>query len=572
MREGRSFNETKLSNYEVTMSFPMETGWPLTFRLQIPTVMSVNGKLKTKSESDSGNQSPIPKSATVSAKIRLIYGMKIQKRLSFVVPFENQEYMVGVDKNLQIHLPVRSEIEFDRKKKEAVLRLQPIGDEQEYKVLQYKTEPFTSKHDILSLQPVQKDVNTHTIHKDRATSSQIEISDKQNQQRLQFHWERQPSRSNDNQANENRHLREKAMDAANKLMRSMAVLYNPNEPEKSEYEKYSVKVASKSDISAEVKVSYDSLTTESSSKADDSDSWSPKAKVPNLESSLNEQDRKHKLLKEASKNINSATAKAVDISLELTGGVQTSASVTAAISSSNVDEKSRLLVFASAKTNEDKDYYLAAGLEARSPNTDSLDYEESLKANTPRELSGEIQYGRGTDRNNEQSQNKIKIQGRAEQSEERKKEIRLSRDAQTCSKQENQNGNKMSKSCQKVNQRASNVDKGELTIKFEKESAAKEAAMSVLDTVASISQNILTVEKDRQDKEEKNEIKVTFEMLSKDKKMDVTVKTPEGKLRFKKVLNVQSNDNDEELEDEMTTSKYFIYYNLTKLTKLSSII
>ncbi|XP_011500236.1 PREDICTED: vitellogenin-like [Ceratosolen solmsi marchali] len=554
MKEGRSFNETKLSNYEVTMSFPMETGWPLTFTLQIPTVMSVNGKLKTKSENDSGNQSPIPKSATISGKMRFIYAMKIQKRLSFVVPFESQEYTVGVDRNLQIHLPVRSEIEFDRKKQEAVLRLQPIGDEQEYKVLQYKTQPFTSKHDILSLQPVQTDRNTHTIHKDRATSSQIEFNDKHNQQRLQFHWERQPSRSNDNQANENRHLREKAMDAANKLARSMAILYNPNEPEKSEYEKYSVKVASKSDISAEMRISYDSLTSENSNKADDSDSWSPKAKVPNLESNLNEQERKHKLLKEAAKNINFANAKAVDISLEVTGGVQTSATVTVAASSSNIDEKSRFLVVASAKTNEGKDYYLSAGFEARSPNTDSLDYEESLKANTPRELDGEIQYGKGSDRNNEQSQNKIRIQGKAKLSEERKKEIRLSRDAQFCSKQESQNGNKMSKSCQKVNQRASTVDKGELTIKFEKESTAKEMAMSVLDTVESISQNVITVEKDRQDKEDKNEIKVAFEMLSKDRKMDVTVKTPEGKLRLKKIYNIQNNDNDEELEDEIMTN------------------
>lgn len=553
MKKGADFDDTKWSNYEVTMSFPTETGLPLTFQLKAPMIMSVSGQSKAKTESESDNKSSIPRSATASAKIRFVYGMKLQKRLSFVTPFESQEYIAGIDRDIQVHVPVRSEMEFDKEKKEVRVKFQPNEDAKEFKVLQYKTQPFTSKHDILSLQPVSNDKSTHTINKSKSTSSQLEMSDKSNQQKLQFKWERQNEQ--ESKKNENREdKRRNEMEAATSLAQSIASLYIPTASPKQEYEKYSIKVTPSSDTSAEMKVSYDSSTSESNNNSDDSESSSPNAKATHVEKNSNERERKQKLLREASKNINSAKADAVDFSLQLNGPTQSSLTVTAAIGRSNVDKKSRALFIASVKNQDGQDRHLSAAIESKAPNVESLDFEETLKANTRREIDAEIHFGKGNDENNESDTSKIKIQGKLKQTEERKNEVRESRDAQECKKQENRNDNKLTSACRKANERAASVNAGELSITVESDSNWKEMLMSAIDSVEGLSQNHAEVQKDRKEKEEKNKIKIEFETSRNDEKVDVTVKTPEGKVEFHNIKlgrkSAENNVNEQEKKDK----------------------
>lgn len=566
MKQGKSYEKTKLLNHEITISFPTETGLPFYSTYKTPTVMSVRGEAKVRADSES--QSSVPKSVTASGETRVVLGMKVQERFGFVVPFENQEYIVGLDKNLQVHLPIRSEVEFDKNKKEIRIRLQPRKDAQEVKVLQYRTQPFTSKHDITSLEPVSSDKNTNTIHQEKARKSSLELNDQNQKQRVQFNWER---RTNDpkqeNESNDKR--RQNAMESAQKMARSIASMFSPESTE-TEYEKYSVKVNPQNDMSMEIRVSTDSLKAESN-QSGESDDGSPNAKAPHLERGLGERERKQKLMKEASKKINAAEANAVDISVQLGTETEPVVSITAAMAKSNVDEKSRVLVYAATNMKNDKDHHLSAAVESKTPNTLSMDFEETLKANTPREFDAEIHFGKRTEDNDENSENKIKIQGKAKQTENRKNEIRQSRDAQECSKEKSRTGNKMSPACERANQRAASVNIGEMTITLENESRLKPLLLRAVDAVESLARDSDRVEvsKDREDKEEKNKVKVSFETSSDDEEVDVTVKTPEAKYQFNDIKmssgsKKRNHENDRDSEgkedsenDSSTKSKYF---------------
>lgn len=551
--QGKSFEATKLKNYEVTISFPTETGFPFRFSMKNPTITSVSGVSQLKTTSGSDSRSKWPKSASVSGKVRIVYGLQTQKRLGFVTPFEHQEYMVGIDKDMQVHLPVRSEIEYDKNKRETRLRIQPNEDVNEFKVLQYRTQPFTAKHDILNLEPVTKDANTATVHKNRATSSQIELNGNNNKQRLQFNWERQMRHLEEEMGN-NYNKRQNAMEAICKLTQSISSMFYLNSAD-SEYQQYSVKVSPSNDMSAEMRISHNSMTSENNENSDSSDSWSPNVKTVHLARSLNEQERKQTLLIEASKNINSAEADAVDISLQLNGDIQSSLALTAAFADSNVDQKSRALLYASVKTKEGQDYHVSAGFEGKNPNVESLDFEETLKANIRHEYDVNIHYGRGINENEDNRQNRIKIQGEVKQTEERKKQIRQSHGAQKCIKQQNLHGDKMTSACKRINKRASLIDAGDFTVSFPNESPTREIVLSAWDAFERMTDSFSHSWKNRMVKGENNKVTVTFEMSPNDEKVDVTVKTPEGQIQLNNIkVALSSNENNGNVKDNRNTN------------------
>lgn len=556
LRKGISVDEAEFNNYEVTMSFPTETGFPLTFTLKTPSVVSIKGHSKAEK---SGN------SEKVTAKAKVTIALRVQKRISFVTPFENQEYVSGIDKDLQVFLPVKGEMKYDTTQNEVNMKIQPAEDEPEYKVLQYKKQPFTSKHDILSLRPVSNDKNTHVIHKSHAIPSQIELNDWNNNPSVQFSYERQSNhRADDRDSRENK--RQNAMTAAHKLVRGIVAMVYPIKPEKSEeYEKYSVKVTPKNDMSAEMKLSYSSMSSNSENEESDG---TLNAKAPSLDKKLNANERKKKLLQEATKKINSADGYALDADFRLNVGAWSSVTVTAAVAASNVDPKSRAVVHATLSSQGEPDYSIASAIEAKMPNVKSLDYEETLRNdNIPLEVEADIRCGQSLD--DDDIINKIKIQGKLEQTEKRKNEIRESHDVQTCKKEIKRSGNKMSSACQKANHRAVSVDAAEVTVILHKDLSAQQLAEDVVESIERVSQTRAETPKDYEDKEEKNKIKISVQLSSKDDKADVSVKSAEGKVNIKNIkignigheINSGSSGHSEKQNSElslMQPSKFFL--------------
>ncbi|XP_058799328.1 vitellogenin-like [Phymastichus coffea] len=548
LRNGKSYESTRLNNYEVTISFPTETGFPFQFNLRTPSVAHIEGYSKLTNE-ELDNESFSPKLVTLNGKLKLLFGMEVQKRLGFVTPFEHQEYIVGVDRNMQIHVPIRGEVHFDKQKCETRVTIQPNEDIPEFKFLQYKTQPFTSKHDILNMEPVKKDQNTHIIHKDRTTQSQMLFSDMNNKEAVKFNWERQTWNSQEeNQRRENKQHNDRV--AIHKLSQSLMEMSYGKQQSDAEYEKYSVKLSPSTDMKVEMKLSYDHLITENNNEIEDYESWVPEAKAPRLDKSLNDAERKQKLMREAAKDINSAKAGALNLNLKISGGLQASLDVTAAGAFSNNDPKSRAMLYALV-TKGNHEYYLSIGMEGKVPNVKSMDYEQTLKNNKPKEFKAVLYLGQLNDGNGA-SVMKLKIQGKAKQTEERKSAIRQSRDAQECKKEENQSGNKLGNSCQEANKRAQYVNFGELTLKLEDNDKLSEAILNSLTDAEQYLGYAVDVDIQRKLdlKSSKNEIKMYLEISPNDEMANLAITTHRGKLEINNIKIMQSyNKNNGNVKD-----------------------
>ncbi|XP_058799329.1 vitellogenin-like [Phymastichus coffea] len=535
LTKGVNYDKTSMLNSIVTMSFPTETGYPLTFDLKVPRISKVIGQCQAQIETDHENQSTEPKSVTITAKVSLTHGIKVQKRLSFVTPFENQQYIAGVDKSVQFHLPIEAEVEYNNKKKEFRLKIQPNNEEPNFKLVQTKIEPFTSKHDILDLKPVSTDKNTLVIEKEN--SPPLFVFSEDNKQSVQFHWKRP---ENILVTSETSALKEAIRDmAASNMARAVTSIYITSTKENTEYQSYWVKLSPSNNLSVEMKISYDHLFKDQDSFNEENEK--PKGRAPRLEKNMNEVERKQKLLRDASRSINFAKADALDVSFKLNGELHTSANFTIAAAKSNVDGKTRTLVYAAAKVPNKDEYFLSARFESNSPNFKTMYYEETLKAITQHELDGQIKYGR---RDNESSADIFYLNGKVRQTEERKDQIRQSRQAQECSKEANRSGNTLTAACQKANERASMFDAGDFIIAYENGSLVDTISMNAMNHAGYVSPMGIVI--NRYKKGEKSKVKIGFKVSPNDESVDFSITTPVGQITVSDVKMPHTHRSDDE--------------------------
>ncbi|GLV61234.1 hypothetical protein CBL_21063, partial [Carabus blaptoides fortunei] len=104
-----------------------------------------------------------PDTMNVTADIRVCVSHKTQAKLGFVTPFDHQHYVAGYDKNVQLNLPLRHQIDIDVENQEVRATFEPL-DEQNEEIFHYSTLPYTAKHDILDLKPVSQLATTHIVH------------------------------------------------------------------------------------------------------------------------------------------------------------------------------------------------------------------------------------------------------------------------------------------------------------------------------------------------------------------------------------------------------------------------
>lgn len=551
MSTGVNFDETSITNNEIAMSFPTETGYPLTFTLNSPQIFKVIGQSKAQFEADQENMSPVPKSATLNAKVHMIHGMKIQKRLSFVTPFEHQEYVGGVDKNMQLHLPMKTEIKYNKDKREAHLKIEPNNEESQFKIVQIKTEPFTSKHDILSLKPVSVDENTRIISKDLTPPLQIEGNG--DKQIWQFNWEMAENMFIS--GNESPLKGQMAMLGVNKMVRSVTSMFTLNPLEDTEYQKYSVRLSPDSHMSLEMKISYDSSVKDSTNEdSSNDDDKKLRGKAPKLDANMSENERKQKLLREVAKNINAAESSVVDVSVRINGDLPASATFTAAAANSNVDEKARTLVYAIVEAPMSEGYFVSVGVEKRSPNFMTMDYEETLKANTEHELDGEIKFGK---KNDEESAETVNLNGKAKQTEEHKNMVRQSPEAHECMKEVARSGNKLTEACQKSNERAAKINAGDFEITFEDGSQMKDLTMGMLGRAQLMTLGRIRSQFNKHEKNDNNKIKFTFEVSPNEDTFDFSMQTPVGKITMPNVKLPENSRKDfEKIGSDMQKGNY----------------
>jgi len=77
-----------------------------------------------------------------------------------VTPFDHKRYQAGIEKDMQINLPIRAEFELSRENHEVRAMIQPSNPEQKSKIFTIRNRPYIAQEDMLKLEPAQQ----HIIH------------------------------------------------------------------------------------------------------------------------------------------------------------------------------------------------------------------------------------------------------------------------------------------------------------------------------------------------------------------------------------------------------------------------
>lgn len=92
------------------------------------------------------------------------YSSKTASKISFITPWDHKRYIAGLDKNIQINLPIKVNMTVDYDRQKMQVTVKPLYPKNEVMVFHFSSWPYTTKHDILDLVPVSKDRNTEIIH------------------------------------------------------------------------------------------------------------------------------------------------------------------------------------------------------------------------------------------------------------------------------------------------------------------------------------------------------------------------------------------------------------------------
>jgi hypothetical protein len=82
--------------------------------------------------------------------------------MGFITPYDNMQYIAGLDNAFLHNIPLKAKIDVDLLKNNISLTLMPTSNKS-VKVMQSRMQPYTSTHDILSVIPVLEDSRTKPI-------------------------------------------------------------------------------------------------------------------------------------------------------------------------------------------------------------------------------------------------------------------------------------------------------------------------------------------------------------------------------------------------------------------------
>ncbi|XP_071439237.1 vitellogenin-1-like [Hetaerina americana] len=494
LRSGHRFNYNKLYNqFAMTLAFPTETGLPFVYSIKVPTYISLRGEVQAKTHPDmaSGSRGSVrcPETVNSTASLHLVYSTRMTAKISFVAPLTHTRYIAGLEKNIQINLPIKASFDYDSENSQASVTLKPLTTSRDSQIFHYSNIPYTAKHNILDLTPVSQGSSYKTIHvrepmqfestvgKD-STGFAFRVKYTTEQTYLDWEW-----------------LFEKAQrhDAMSFLLYPWAertIKYNNInvifDPQRSSSKSVTLTASydDDSDDSSSSSSGYDSNESDSQSN----ESHSPKGKsssgkgmkssysgsgAGSLSSGMANPStskpisgkRQQEFLMRVSSGIRNSTARVIDIAIEFDGSKNIAYVATAACASSEVDDTTRNLFYfyKSPTYGNSKSYEVCAAAKGKWPNVPLMSFAKALRSNPTSYVNAEISFGEKCGSGASQ----ISISAKAEQSQERKEYIRHLPMAQKCLAQA-QSGIYLEPACRNLTAQAEFLDSCSVNIHTEK--------------------------------------------------------------------------------------------------------
>nr|XP_012221806.1 PREDICTED: vitellogenin-2-like [Linepithema humile] len=403
-------NFKHMYSYDETLSFPTENGLPFSYTEEMPVLIRVHA---TK------NNEVVEKSTKMSGEINMVMANKMQRKFGFQVPFERQQYLAGVDTNLQMYLPLAYEqriTETGQNSQNYELKLRPIQSQEgsPIKMAHLSTVPFSTRHNNYDFESsVSKNTHVHNSKKERKLSYQIgtihvtgEITAEPNE------WQ--------------------AMNLADQLKKMF------NEPAL-QYNRFDVYMNNDMELNNEINLNVRYEQQEMNDDQVGRQSESEIDKIEIVDGNPNSQARRKQILQEISKDMKSVKARVYDINFEIPSLLpQDRQILTIGVGKSNMDLKSRVLVYwnlQSLKDGKIKSEALSTG-KMQSTQKMYLSFDEAMQ-NTPKdEFMLDTLIG-----DNYRKGEKIQIKGNFMQSNAMKELIMNLRTTRQC-QQEMKQGNK----------------------------------------------------------------------------------------------------------------------------------
>lgn len=405
----------QLESYDVTYSFPTETGYPFVYSFKVPMLLKITGAIS--------NEAMNLKTIKTKTEFSILYAMKIQGRIGFVTPFEHQQYIGGVDLNFNIHLPMKLTLDVDLSKHSLEIKVWPLKGENKARLLHYSVVPYVASHNILNLRPlltektaqrlIPYDIYSDTVLDWDLMKVDVEVDTSYNYKS----WV--------------------GSDIDDLLENVMTPWTSDND----NYRKIDIFLNLKREQVAPfvIKASYDSI--EMTPTATDADLWTPKATA--IEPSDKEPDseaRRKQWMDEAAKGIKLAKSQVVDIQLEIPMTTEDSIKniITIATSYSEVEKKGRMLVYWAIKNSLE----ICASSQTKVTPDSTVFYDQVAQLKPKVEFNTDLRIGTVCSAGEQ-----LNINGEATQSKELRERIKNSSLIKTCEKQMQQ-GNKVLRDCQ----------------------------------------------------------------------------------------------------------------------------
>lgn len=462
LAHGQQFNATKWFNQEqITIAFPLASGLPFLFTYKTPTLMRAGGEIRLQSNPDlaqgNDNEVRVPKTIDASAEIDVLYATQTDARVGFLTLFDHQRYVAGVQKKIQVHLPMRLKLKVDLQNDQASAQVEALNQKDDITLFHASSWPYTQRRHIQAAYDNSKPSDTKII-----STNQIREFD-----------QRFGQASTGLVIHVNAKYEKEFIDAA-RVMQYLArndivslVMYT-QAMESNEYYNVKVELDNQRSQAQQVKINLNFNSQQSYDESEDKpkhpkDTSNAKNYAHPQNTDADSKQRLEQFTRNAGAGINNAKVNAVDasVSFQSKQGKTSQYIATVAYADSKSNNQQRLLVFASANPAKESKGQMCLHADSNMPNVDQLNFKNALEQNENGQMRVELDFGDKC----KDSQH-ITIKAKMSQSEDRKKHVQNSDVGRQCREQMKE-GNFQMPACQNATQQASVYDQYYITAEHE---------------------------------------------------------------------------------------------------------
>lgn len=512
LQTGKHVSFLKMSNTEeLAVAFPTEMGLPFLYTYDTPSLTKLEGQIKLEASPRMTQEKvQFPDTMRISADLTMSWASAVQGRISFLTPFEHQQYVSAHNKHLELNIPLKGKLEYDSKKQQATAEFEQDSSSNETVLFHYCSAPSISRVDILKCET--SNPNSHYIQGSRHLSFNEKFGYKDTGAtfRVQINNEKPFF---DVPKIRDLFSREGLIAAVQGLYKEVAiqksdvtVLFVPQE---SSTKKCVIKLDYESDYSKTS--SHAKRSSEASSEGDSSSSE---------ENQGNDHESQSKVaLKRVSQGIDSCKSEALDLSVQFEGQNKVEYSFTGAYAKSNIDPKSRVfLKYRKRSADREPPYQMTLRAENVIENTNGLDMDYSLKHEPKVESKIEVAFGKGS-----KKMSKIRVNLDFERSEERKQFLKEQPLYKQC-RFEMREGDNQLPACANITIEANLMDRIQAKVQYENLPSEWEQSLEYLHQAAQY-QLYPNMHSNQQQRGRPNELLLNAEFDSDLRSLNVSLKT-----------------------------------------------